>query len=224
MEDTDKVVLKGNILGLFRKYLFTLKGLSENTADKDPFKQFEKWFKDAIKAEISLYEAMTLSTVSEGGKPSSRVVLLKEFDENGFVFYTNYQSRKAKEMEKTPSVALSFFWPSLNRQVRIEGSVEKIDTECSDAYFNSRPRGSRIGAWASPQSEEISDRSFLAHEEKRYKDKFASGNIPRPPHWGGYCVKPVYIEFWQARADRLHDRILYKLQEDMTWKIHRLAP
>jgi len=209
--------------GIFNKYWFTIRGLSEKTVNPDPFLQFEQWFKDAIKAGIPFHEAMTLSTVSTEGRPSSRVVLLKEYDANGFVFYTNFDSRKSQEIDQSGFASLSFFWADLNRQLRIEGAVEKILEEQADNYHHSRPRGSQLGAWASPQSQEIPDRKFLEEKLKEVKLKFSEDKVPRPPNWGGYRVVPDKIEFWQARADRLHDRIVY-IKKDDQWEITRLAP
>ena len=215
---------KLGFLGLIKKYLFTIKGLSEKSVNPDPLLQFELWFKEAINAGIPFHEAMTLSTISSEGRPSSRVVLLKEFDENGFVFYTNFDSRKSKEIEQSGFAALSFFWADLNRQLRIEGSVERVEEEQADLYHQSRPRGSQLGAWASPQSKEIPDRVYLEKKVNEIKLKFNKNKVPRPPNWGGYRVIPDRIEFWQARADRLHDRIVYTKGGEETWKITRIAP
>lgn len=222
-EDNAKVIHK-SVLGIFKKYLVTIVGLDQKSVNENPFVQFDKWFSDAIKAKIDFYEAMTLGTVSPEGQPSARVVLLKHFDEKGFVFYTNYNSRKANELDTSGLASLLFFWPDLNRQVRIEGSVEKVSEVESDTYFHSRPKGSRIGAWASPQSEKISVRKDLAEKVAEIKRKFSGEKIPRPDFWGGYRVIPTKIEFWQARADRLHDRILYERKESNEWRISRLAP
>ncbi|MFH1321762.1 MAG: pyridoxamine 5'-phosphate oxidase [Bacteroidota bacterium] len=215
---------KRSFFGLYKKYLFTLTGLNEKNIHSDPIKQFGIWFEDAAKAGIPLSEAMILSTVSQSGKPSARAMLLKGFDENGFVFYTNYESRKAKEISQNPYAAITFLWTDLNRQVRIEGKIEKISVEQSDEYCKSRPRGSQIGAWASPQSDVIPDRKSIVMREKYFTDKFKNLPIPCPPYWGGYCLIPYKIEFWQARVNRLHDRIRFSLQEDNSWKMERLAP
>jgi pyridoxamine 5'-phosphate oxidase len=166
---------------------------------------------------------MTLSTVTSTGKPSSRIVLLKGYDEEGFVFFTNYSSDKGRQLMQNHFAALLFFWKELERQVRIEGVVSKVSEEESDAYFNSRPVGSRLGAWASPQSQKISDREVLNNELMKFTEQFDQENIPRPAHWGGYRVKPTRIEFWQGRSNRLHDRILYE-QDNDNWQISRLAP
>ena len=177
-----------------------------------------------ITSEIVEPNAMTLATASADGLPSARVVLLKGFDEKGFVFFTNYESFKGTQLDENPKACLVFFWKELERQVRILGVVSKLPEEESDAYFHSRPVGSRIGAWASPQSQVIQNREWLERTFDQRKVEFGEGNIPRPPHWGGYLVKPVIVEFWQGRFSRLHDRIQYTLQEDGAWKIERLAP
>jgi len=202
---------------------YNARSLSVSEVDKNPIDQFLIWFNMALKAEIMEPNAMTLSTISND-KPSSRVVLLKGVENSEFVFYTNYNSSKGRQMIKNHNVSLNFFWPELERQVRIEGEVKKVSSEVSDAYFQSRPRGSRIGAWVSPQSEVIENREELdkrlAEIELRFKDR----EIDRPPHWGGYSVKPSLIEFWQGRPSRLHDRIQYTLIDNDSWKIERLAP
>ena len=198
--------------------------LLENDVDAHPIQQFQKWWDQALKADILEPNAMTLATASADGLPSARIVLLKGFHERGFVFYTNYRSFKAMQLEENPKASLLFHWKELERQVRIMGVIEKIPANESDEYFNSRPAGSRVGAWASPQSQVIENRQWLEKEfEKRIKE-FENNTIPRPPHWGGYLVKPVIIEFWQGRYSRLHDRIQYSLEEDGNWKIERLAP
>ena len=198
-------------------------GIDEKNILKDPVMQFEKWFNEAVSNKVPEPNVMHLSTVSADGKPSGRIVLLKGFDENGFIFYTNYESRKGSELKKNNYAALTFFWHELHRQVRIEGKVKTIPSEESDAYFISRPRGSQIGALASSQSKVLDSRSKLekiADElELKYKDK----PIPRPSSWGGYCLVPESIEFWQGRANRLHDRLLYTLSGNK-WKIQRLFP
>jgi pyridoxamine-phosphate oxidase len=198
--------------------------LSETEANTDPIKQFDTWFKEALGAEVQEPTAMTLATATTDGRPSARIVLLKGFDSNGFVFYTNYLSRKGKEISKNPLGALLFFWGSMERQVRIEGTIEKISKEESERYFHSRPKDSQIGAVISPQSQEIPGRNALEqkwHEtEAKYKDK----EVPKPAHWGGYILKPRLIEFWQGRPSRLHDRILYKKIDNKNWKKVRLAP
>jgi pyridoxamine 5'-phosphate oxidase len=198
--------------------------LLESDVDAHPIQQFQKWWDQALKADILEPNAMTLATASADGLPSARIVLLKGFYERGFVFYTNYRSFKAMQLEENPKASLLFHWKELERQVRIMGVIEKIPGNESDEYFNSRPVGSRVGAWASPQSQVIENRQWLEKEfEKRIKE-FENNTIPRPPHWGGYLVKPVIIEFWQGRYSRLHDRIQYSLEEDGNWKIERLAP
>ena len=166
---------------------------------------------------------MTLATANEDGQPSARIVLLKGFDDRGFVFYTNYHSRKGKELSENSRACLLFYWPAVARQVRIEGTVEKVTAEESDRYFSSRPLGSRIGAWASDQSQPVTNREELEKRFAEYSEKFGE-QVPRPPHWGGYRVKPSTIEFWQGRDNRLHDRLLYRLQDNGSWLIERLAP
>jgi pyridoxamine 5'-phosphate oxidase len=204
---------------------YTLKELSEFQVLKNPFEQFQSWMDEAIKSEVLEPTAMHLSTVSVQGRPSGRIVLLKGIENQGFVFYTNYESHKGKELAQNPYACLTFFWAELERQVRIEGTVLKVSAENSDAYFNIRPRGSRIGAWASPQSQVISDRKILENNvlslENQYKEQ---ENIPRPIHWGGYSLKPDLFEFWQGRPSRLHDRIQFSLENNQDWKIKRLAP
>jgi pyridoxamine 5'-phosphate oxidase len=200
--------------------------LDEASALGDPFDQFARWFADAH-AEADIYEAnaMTLATVDPDGMPSARVVLLKGADARGFVFYTNYGSRKAQALEAAGRAALVFWWPPLERQVRVEGTVARIEPGESDAYFASRPRGSRIGAHASPQSQPVSDRAALDQLLARAHDAFPAGSdVPRPDGWGGYRVAPLRIEFWQGRANRMHDRLLYTRAADGTWSRSRLAP
>lgn len=194
-----------------------------NQINNDPVSQFANWMEDAVNAEIPDPNAMVLSTVSEKGMPSSRTVLLKAVSKNSFVFFTNYESKKGIEIYKNPNVSLLFFWQILERQVRIEGKAEKIDPAESDRYFETRPEGSRLGAWASPQSRRIPNRSYLETLEKDYKKMFNNKPVKRPSHWGGYAVKPFLIEFWQGRKNRLHDRIEYTKNERI-WEIHRLAP
>jgi len=198
--------------------------LSRNDIANNPFAQFDKWWADAIASEIDEVNAMTLATVGNNGRPSARIVLLKGYDDNGFVFFTNYNSHKGLQIEQNPFVGLCFFWKELERQVRIEGIIEKVSAETSDEYFNSRPVGSRIGAWASPQSKVISSRDEIETNVKKLEEKYTNSNIERPPHWGGYIVKPVLVEFWQGRPSRLHDRIQYTKAEDGAWNIERLAP
>lgn len=203
---------------------YKLASLNEGDVAAHPLQQFTTWWDEAIKSEIDEVNAMTLATSTKDGLPSARIVLLKGYDERGFVFFTNYESDKGKELAANPHAALVFFWKELERQVRIEGMVEKISAEESDAYYQSRPAGSRIGAWASPQSKVISDRQVIEKNVLAYEEKFGTGFIPRPAHWGGYIVKPTSIEFWQGRSSRLHDRILYTVSNDGNWKKERLAP
>ncbi len=198
--------------------------LNENDVASGAMKQFEHWWQDAMRSELEEVNAMTLATASADGLPSARIVLLKGFYEEGFQFYTNYESFKGKQLSENPRACLVFFWKELERQIRITGLVEKISAEKSDAYFKSRPAGSRIGAWASPQSEVIKSGDWLIQQANLYESKFAEGEIPRPSHWGGYLVRPVTIEFWQGRPNRLHDRLLYSLQENGNWIVERLAP
>jgi pyridoxamine 5'-phosphate oxidase len=202
---------------------YRLRSLSENEADANPYRQFDAWWQEAINSEIDEVNAMTLATASADGIPSARIVLLKSYDERGFVFFSNYNSYKGKHMDENPRACLVFFWKELERQVRITGLVEKVSAKESDEYFTSRPEGSRIGAWASPQSAVITSREWLEQQEHQYAKEFSSKPIVRPPHWGGYRVKPISIEFWQGRPSRLHDRLQYTLEEG-GWVIERLAP
>ena len=198
--------------------------LSESDIDSDPIKQFQHWWSDAVNSQIEDINAMTLATASQDGVPSARIVLLKGFDDKGFNFFTNYNSYKGRQLVENPRACLVFFWKELERQIRITGLVSKLSPEESDAYFNERPDGRRLGAWASPQSEVIPNREWLEKTEKDYEKQFKGKKIHRPSHWGGYIVRPVTIEFWQGRPNRLHDRIQYSLQEDGIWLIERLAP
>lgn len=197
--------------------------LSESDVLPNAIQQFEKWWAEAVASEILEVNAMTLATVNEAGFPSARIVLVKDISAEGFSFFTNYNSNKANEIATHNRVAILFFWKELERQVRIEGTIEKLPEAASDAYFASRPRASQIAAWSSPQSEIIADRSVLDTNEQNYEAQFLNVAVPRPPHWGGYLVRPTTIEFWQGRASRMHDRIKY-FKEDEGWGIVRLAP
>ena len=203
---------------------YSQQSLTEQDVQGNPIAQFSKWWNEAMAAEIEEINAMTLATASADGVPSARIVLLKGVDERGFVFFTNYQSFKGMQLEENPRACLVFFWKELERQVRVTGLVEKVSAEESDTYFNSRPEGSRLGAWASPQSQIIANRQWLEAEEEKFKEVFRSKPLLRPEHWGGYRVKPVIIEFWQGRSSRLHDRIQYTLKDQGGWQIDRLAP
>lgn len=203
---------------------YTRNGLTRDELEINPFKQFEKWFQQATEAELPEPNAMSLATASAKGEPSIRTVLLKYFDEKGFVFFTNYESRKAQQIEENPNVALLFLWLPLERQVKIQGIATKLSTAESFSYFTSRPRGSQLGAWCSAQSSVISSRKLLEMKFEELKYKFQQGEIPLPSFWGGYRIKPTRLEFWQGRPNRLHDRFSYTLTKDKTWEIHRLAP
>ena len=211
-----------NIADLRKDY--QQKMLSEKDVKKTPLEQFTQWWDEAIQSEIEEANAMTLATASANGLPAARIVLLKGYDEKGFVFFTNYESFKGMQLLENPRACLVFFWKELERQIRITGLVEKVSKEESDEYFYSRPEGSRIGAWVSPQSQVISNREWLESNEIKYQQQFEGKEIKRPPHWGGYRVKPISVEFWQGRPSRLHDRIQYMMQEDGNWTIERLAP
>lgn len=202
---------------------YTLKSLDISDVNADPITQFNTWFKEALHAKVLEPNAMTLSTLGKNGFPNSRIVLLKGIDD-GFVFFTNYQSTKGEELAQHPKVALTFFWPELERQVRVIGEVAKVSEKESDEYFFSRPFSSQIGAWVSPQSKEIPNRSFLEEREQAYAKELKPDTVRRPPHWGGYRVTPIEIEFWQGRPSRLHDRILYSLEKPSNWNIKRIAP
>ena len=209
-----------------------LSGLLESEASPDAIKQFARWFKeahDAAPADWFEANTMTLATTDAEGWPSARIVLLKGFSDEGFVFYTNYESQKGREIDATGRAALVFFWPHLERQVRVVGTVGRMTREESDAYFKTRPLGSRLGAWASPQSRVVPDRATLEDWQKEYESRFTGpnaptdGHVPTPPHWGGYRVVPIAIEFWQGRKDRLHDRLRY-MKDEKVWRRERLAP
>ena len=214
--------MHNNIAEIRRDY--SHKSLSERDVDANAIRQFEKWWEEAVSSKIDEVNAMTLATASIDALPSARIVLLKEVNEKGFVFFTNYESYKAQQLAENPKACLVFFWKELERQVRITGLIEKITAKQSDDYFQSRPEASRIGAWASPQSRVIEDRDWLDTKFNELVNKMEGTAIPRPPYWGGYIVKPVVIEFWQGRPSRLHDRIQYTLEENGEWKIERLAP
>jgi pyridoxamine 5'-phosphate oxidase len=214
-----EIQLMSSISDIRKDYL--LKELSETEAHSNAIRQFDKWWREALQSDITEVNAMTLATASSDGVPSARIVLLKGYDDNGFVFFTNYNSYKAKQLEENPRACLVFFWKEIERQVRITGIVEKVDQALSEAYFNSRPELSRVSAIASPQSEVVNSREWLEDEVKRVGD---SNVMKCPPHWGGYVVTPITIEFWQGRPSRLHDRLQYTLEDTGAWKIERLAP
>ncbi|MET0391589.1 MAG: pyridoxamine 5'-phosphate oxidase [Chitinophagaceae bacterium] len=213
--------MSSSIAGIRKDY--SQKSLSEQTADPDPIRQFATWWQEAVTAQIEEVNAMTLATASADGLPAARIVLLKGFSAEGFVFFTNYNSYKGRQLAENPRACLVFFWKELERQVRITGIVEPATDEESDVYFHSRPAGSQVGASVSPQSMVIESREWLEKEYAAFEQR-ETGTVQRPPHWGGYRVKPVVIEFWQGRPSRLHDRLQYSLQEDGTWKTERLAP
>lgn len=203
---------------------YSTQNLLETDVEPNPIDQFQKWWSEAVKSEIDEVNAMTLATASSDGMPSARIMLLKGFDKKGFVFFSNYKSYKAMHLEENPKACLVFFWKELERQVRITGLVKRIPEKDSDEYFYSRPVGSQVGAWASNQSQVIENREWLQNRVHQLTEEFKQKELKRPPHWGGYVVTPVIIEFWQGRPSRLHDRIQYTLQEDGNWKIERLSP
>ncbi len=212
-----------DIASLRRSY--SRQSLDTSDVAASPFQQFGQWFQEAMNAQVLEPNAMTLATASANGRPSARIVLLKGFDENGFVFYTNYESRKGDEMANNPHAALLFCWLDLERQIRIEGAVTKVSEQESAQYFHSRPKGSQIGAWASPQSRIIDNRAVLEEKEAALTQQYAdAAQLPLPPHWGGYVVRPDYFEFWQGRESRLHDRVVYIQDRYGQWKLERLAP
>lgn len=200
------------------------RSLTEAEAEADAIVQFSNWWNDALASGIDEVNAFTLATASKEGKPSARIVLLKGYDEKGFVFFTNYQSNKGQTLAGNPYAAITFFWKELERQIRIEGITEKVSDAESDEYYFSRPAGSQIGAWASPQSSVIGSRMIIEENVKKYEAQFSATPVTRPSHWGGYRLKPEMIEFWQGRPNRLHDRLRYTLMQDAGWKIERLAP
>lgn len=211
-----------NIAALRHDYV--AHGLRRADLHPDPIKQFGQWFGEAAAAKIRDVNAMSLAIATADGRPSARIVLLKAMSEHGFVFFTNYASEKGRVLEANPQAALNFFWPQLERQIRIEGGVEKTSREESEEYFHSRPLGSQLGAWASSQSEAIANRAALEVSLALVTEQYAGGAVPLPPHWGGYRVVPEAIEFWQGRTDRLHDRFRYRREEAALWVIERLAP
>lgn len=213
--------MSSSIADLRKEY--SSESLLETDVEGHPIDQFEKWWTQAISSQVDEANAMTLATASADGMPSARIVLLKAFDKNGFVFYTNYKSFKGMQLDENPKACLVFFWKELERQVRITGLVKKVPGKESDEYFLSRPQGSQVGAWTSPQSQVIESRQWLDDHYLKLSQEFQHKELKRPPYWGGYVVAPVIIEFWQGRPSRLHDRIQYSL-EDGSWKIERLAP
>lgn len=206
---------------------YSLATLEESDVFESPIRQFQKWFKEALDTKTGEPNVMTLATATKEGVPSARIVLLKGVSEEGFCFYTNYNSHKGQELQENPNVSLVFFWEALERQVRIQGMAYPMTEAQSTEYFQSRPKGSQIGAWASPQSQVLDDRDILEQNVAQLSEKYAEQDkLPKPPHWGGYLVKPYKVEFWQGRSSRLHDRLLYTLTnlEPVKWTIERLAP
>lgn len=213
---------KNNVSKLRREY--GRAELDESTVHPDPFVQFSAWFEAASKANFEEPNAMAIATVDSTGKPSLRMVLLKSYDEHGFVFFTNYNSQKGRDLTQNPRAALLFWWDKMDRQIHVEGEVETISEQESSEYFNSRPRGSQLGAWASNQSAVIAGREVLVNRIEQLSKEYEGREIPRPPHWGGYRVKPLVFEFWQGRPNRLHDRLQYRKLTDGSWIIERLSP
>lgn len=203
---------------------YTLSGLRRADLNADPITQFKAWFQEAHEAGMLEPNAMTLATVGEDGHPSARIVLLKAVDWRGFIFFTNYESKKGRELARNPRAALNIFWPEMERQVCIAGTTTRISAGESDEYFKSRPKGSRLAAWVSCQSEVIPDRTVLETKLSAAQEKYPADEVPRPPYWGGYCLAPERIEFWQGRQNRLHDRFQYSKQADGSWKLERLSP
>ncbi len=214
--------MKDKIESIRKEYIRAV--LDEAHTSASPIHQFEVWFDEALRSDLPEPHAMTLATVDDRGRPSARVVLLRNVQDGVFSFYSNYLSRKGKQLDQNPFASLSFFWPELERQVRIEGKIVRLDADISTAYFASRPRGSQIGAWASPQSEVIPHREFLEERVAFFTEQFEGQSVDRPPHWGGFGLQADYLEFWQGRESRLHDRIIYQWQTDGSWKRGRLAP
>jgi len=214
--------MTGSIADIRKNY--SQKSLSEDEAATNPIQQFSKWWDEAVASAIDEVNAMTLATASSDGVPSARIVLLKDFNETGFSFFTNYNSFKGQQLAENPKACLVFFWKELERQVRITGLIEKLPAEASDTYFHSRPEGSQVGAIASPQSQVIENREWLDKHYQELANEMQEKKLQRPAHWGGYIVKPVIIEFWQGRPSRLHDRLQYVLDDRGSWKIERLAP
>jgi len=213
---------KTSIAHLRREY--SHRALLEKNSPRNPLTLFQKWFKEALKAQALDANAVAVATVSPTGKPSSRMVLLKGLDQQGFVFFTNYQSQKGKDMTRRPVASLLFFWPQLSRQVRVDGRVAKISSRESENYFRTRPRGAQLSAWASDQSEAVPDREFLENRIKALEEKYKGKTVPRPPHWGGFRLSPSSVEFWQGRVNRLHDRLRYQRKSQGGWRRERLAP
>lgn len=217
------MLIRSTLRALFLVRKGVIGGLSEASAGRDPIALFGRWFEDASRSGLLLPEAMNLSTATLEGRPSSRLVLMKSFDDDGFVFFTNYESRKAQDLEANPHAALTFHWPVLHRQIRIEGRVTRTSQAESEAYFHTRARGSQLGAWASVQTAEIEDREALVATMATRRDEFDGREVPLPPFWGGYRLHAERIEFWQGRSDRLHDRLEY-VRDGEAWKLRRLSP